>query len=403
MSSDAIKNVYIVTDEPFPIGMAATNRIISISKGFIENHAKVKVICFRTTESEENGVVNKEPHGTYNGIAFEYSCGTTTRGKSFLGRRLLLFQGIAKALLMLREMEKKDVLMIYLSEPLFIILFYVGAKIFKLIYVIDKSEYPFVLHNKSLIGRIYAHYYTSWMYKLFDVVLVMTKPLEVYFQSRICKNAKLFLMPMTVESSRFMNNSVPHREKGRYIAYCGYLGGNKDGVSILIQSFGLISKQFSDVKLYIIGDSPDTDDLSKLKKLSQELDLTDRIIFTGRIGRDDIPGYLIHASILALARPSSLQSEGGFPSKLGEYLSTGNTVVVTSVGDIPFFLKDGENAFLSVPDSAEAFAQKLDYALTHPEHARQVGLRGRETALANFDYKLQSKRLVEFLSTMRSN
>ena len=60
-----------------------------------------------------------------------------------------------------------------------------------------------------------------------------------------------------------------------------------------------------------------------------------------------MPKYLCNAKLLALARPDSIQAQGGFPTKLGEYLATGRPVVVTKVGEIPDYLEDGVNAFLS--------------------------------------------------------
>ena len=35
--------IFIITENPFPFGMAATNRILSYCKGFIENKAKEPV------------------------------------------------------------------------------------------------------------------------------------------------------------------------------------------------------------------------------------------------------------------------------------------------------------------------------------------------------------------------
>lgn len=67
----------------------------------------------------------------------------------------------------------------------------------------------------------------------------------------------------------------------------------------------------------------------------------------GDVHRDKVPELLCRSKILALARPDNLQSEGGFPTKLGEYLSTGNLVIITDVGDIPFYLKDGESALIA--------------------------------------------------------
>ena len=52
------KIIYLITNEPFPIGLAATNRIISYGKGFVENNANVKVICLKSNERAENYVKN---------------------------------------------------------------------------------------------------------------------------------------------------------------------------------------------------------------------------------------------------------------------------------------------------------------------------------------------------------
>ena len=48
------------------------------------------------------------------------------------------------------------------------------------------------------------------------------------------------------------------------------------------------------------------------------------------------------------------------------------------VGDIPLYLKDRENAFLSDPDSAEAFAIELRYILNNYEFALEVGGNGKD-------------------------
>ncbi len=401
--SKRIMTVFIVTDGPFPVGMAATNRMVSIARGLVEKNIHVKVVCLLPTENSGQPIMNHEPMGNFHGVEFEYSCGSTLRGETFIKRRWMRLKGILRSAAILQKSEKNDAFILYLSSPFFILLYFIFSRIFGLSLIQEKSEYPFVLNKTSFVGKVYARLYTSYMYKMFDAIIVMTKPLEAYFTVKKRKKAKIIHIPMTVESSRFVKNSSTSPELDHYIAYCGYLGGNKDGVPILVESFKLISDKHKNIKLLIIGDSPGTSDMEQLKKTVKILNLQDRVLFTGRISRDEIPRYLCNASVLALARPTSLQSEGGFPTKLGEYLSTGNPVVVTKVGDIPTYLKDGYDAFLSDPDSPEAFAEKLDYVLSNPESAKEVGRRGRETAIRHFDYQVQSERLAEFLLTLRDN
>jgi len=61
------KKKFIFTAEPFPIGMAATNRIISYAKGFLYHNIEVEVVCFRKTEIR-GSKRNYEIKGVYEGI-----------------------------------------------------------------------------------------------------------------------------------------------------------------------------------------------------------------------------------------------------------------------------------------------------------------------------------------------
>ena len=124
------------------------------------------------------------------------------------------------------------------------------------------------------------------------------------------------------------------------------------------------------------------------------------MVFLGKMARTDIPVYLNNAEVLAMARPWSIIADAGFPSKLTEYLSTGNPVIATKVGEIPVYLEDNVNAFLSEPDSADAFAEKIEYVLSNYELAQKVGERGKELTRTIFNYNYQTKRMIAFIKTL---
>ena len=185
--------------------------------------------------------------------------------------------------------------------------------------------------------------------------------------------------------------------KERYIAYCGTASNNKDGVDQLIKAFALVCKQHPDVKLHIIGKVPNKKDYSGNIQLIEELGIEDKIVFTGVVTADKMPQLLKDAEVLALARPDNLQAKYGFPTKLGEYLLTENPVVVTSVGDIPTFLKDGESALISEPSNARMFADKLLWALENSGDASKIGKAGAEIALNCFNSEIETKKIVNVL------
>ena len=173
------------------------------------------------------------------------------------------------------------------------------------------------------------------------------------------------------------------------------MGGNKDGIVNLINAFSILVKKHIEMKLLLIG-TAEHSELNDLKNFVGKLK-TKNIIFYGSVSRKEMPPLLCGAKILALARPSSLQSSGGFPTKLGEYLATGKPVVVTNVGDIPRYLKDGVNAYLVAPDDNNAFAEKLDFVLSNYDIAMKTAQRGKELTYTIFNYKVQSKRMQDYL------
>ena len=167
---------------------------------------------------------------------------------------------------------------------------------------------------------------------------------------------------MTVDADRFIGvNKKTDKEK--YVAYCGTASNNKDGVDKLIKAFAIVCKKHDKIKLLIIGKTPSEKEKTGNNALIKSLGIADKVIFTGFVNANLIPQLLMGAEVLLLDRPDNIQARNGFPTKLGEYLLTGKPVVVTKVGDIPLFLKDGESALLADPQNEQDFADKICWAI----------------------------------------
>lgn len=233
--------------------------------------------------------------------------------------------------------------------------------------------------------------------KRLDGLIVISEHLRQSFIDQGVNPYKIKIVNMIVDPTRFIGltkETVPEK----YIAYCGTVSNNKDGVDQLIKSFAIVAKNISDVKLYIIGETPSTDDMINNLNLIDSFNLKERIVFTGVVPYAQMPQILKNADILALDRPDSIQAQCGFPTKLGEYLLTQNPVVVTKVGDIPKFLTNGVSALLSEERNPEEFANKLQWALTHHAEAAEIGKRGAEIAIKNFNCLTETKKLLSFLN-----
>ena len=128
------------------------------------------------------------------------------------------------------------------------------------------------------------------------------------------------------------------------------------------------------------------------------LGLEQRVFWVGEYHRDTIPAILKNANLLVLPRPDSKQAQGGFPTKLGEYLATGNPVCATTVGEIPDYLVDGESVYFAESGSVGSLANAMQRALGNPEEKKRIGANGRKVAETHFNKDIQAKMLYDFLS-----
>lgn len=257
------------------------------------------------------------------------------------------------------------------------------------------TEHPSILDGGKTTAILESQKYE--VATKLDRLFVISNALKGLFVSHGVKGSNIQVVNMTVDPSRF-ENLLKQKNKDRYIAYCGNASNNKDGVDKLLKAFKIVSQFHPEIKLYVIGKAPSKDVADGNYQLAQELGIIDKVVFTGMIPAVKIPQLLKNAEVLLLNRPDSRQATFGFPTKLGEYLLTGNPVVVTKVGDIPTFLIDGESALLSSPSNDSEFASKICWALNNPESAIIIGEKGRNVALRYFDSNKEVLKIVEALN-----
>lgn len=232
--------------------------------------------------------------------------------------------------------------------------------------------------------------------KKLDGLFVISTSLKNLFVRHGVDENRIEIINMIVDSSRFID--IHKINTGhKYIAYCGTISNNKDGVDLLIKSFAIISKQFPDVYLYIIGEMTSSNDAKQNLNLIDSLGIKEKVIITGKLTSDAMPQILKNATVLALCRPNNEQATYGFPTKLGEYLLTENPVVITKVGDIPLFLSDGKTALLAEPNNIEDFADKVEWALNNMFEASIIGINGSMVAKEAFNNEIETSKILNFM------
>jgi len=384
--------ITVITDSSIYNPTAGVNRCVSLAKGLVAAGHDVDIFCLDACSAGS-------ATGDLGGVQFRHAASGIPSQNRWRRGWTVCVQYLGELNRFVKN-TPTDAALVMVGKPwrVFLILQVLARR--EIPGFTERNEYPFILApqiDTFLQRQAVQWWYIKKMVPRMCGLALMTKNLETYFRQVTPRCPPTIVIPMTVEPERFETPGMSPFPF-RYIGFCGVLTGTKDGVPILVEAFGRIAAQFPDIRLVIIGDNSDTKAINDLRAIAEQYGAADRILFTGMISRKEMPRYLGNAALLALSRPRTKQAEGGFPTKLGEYLATGRPTVVTRVGEIPDYLEDGVHSFLAEPDDVDDFARALRTALSDPAGAEQVGTCGRTLAHTVFDYRVQGKRLGNFMS-----
>lgn len=392
----------VITTGSYPFGGASTNRHLSYLTGLVLLNVEVTVLILQPDNKQS--ILSRNPIGTFNGIQFQYSIWYDHPKRFFIFKIISRIYALLKTIVLTKKFLKtnsnNDVkLLVLLISPYEILPFILVSRKFKIPIFHERTEYPF-LNTNGLLKKLSLKIYLNKIIPKFDGIFVISRALVSYFESYVKAKKKVIHLPMTVELERF---DIPKRMSlnlfGKYIAYCGSMYSDKDGVGDLIEAFNIFCRTNKEMNLLLIGDNSDTKKFCDIKRNIDSSPFKNRIFCSGWIERDEMPQYLVNADLLALARPDNIQARGGFPTKLGEYLSTGNPVIITDVGEHSDYLTDGISAYISKPCDPFSFAMKLLLAAKNPVEAKKIGEEGKRVAIQHFNYRIQAQKLRDFLNS----
>ena len=391
--------VYIATMNPFPIGLAATNRIIHYGKGLVKSGMECEVVVIYRTE--RGNIVNRLAEGVYEDIPFRYISGNTERSNSFIRRRIDdLISDIGLFRNLCRKTKKGDVILWYIGSK--------GLLYTRLVQIIcackgvrlvrELCELPYATSNDSVWSRFRRWCYNKIVMPRFDGFVSISEELSVY-AGRVARGVPYVKVPILVDVNQY-NDIVAHEHNRPYIFHAGTMYERKDAIVSTMKAFALASKLLNHRVDFILAgpQSPHYEELQQIIKVNH---LEDNIHFIGKITHAEVLSYQKGAALSILNKNDNLQNRCGFSTKLGDVLLAGVPVITTTVGEANYFLKDGESAYICAPHNVEALAAKITEAFADDDKRIRIGATGREIAKKYFDCNMQGRRMRDFFETLK--
>jgi glycosyltransferase involved in cell wall biosynthesis len=171
----------------------------------------------------------------------------------------------------------------------------------------------------------------------------------------------------------------------------------KKGVDVLLNALA----EVPDATLVVGGDGPDDE---RLRALSGELGIGDRVRFAGRLSRPMIREEL--RSAYAVVIPSKVAADGDqdtTPLVMSESMSAAVPVIASRLGGLAEQIEPDVTGLLADPDSAGSLADALRRALADPEKLAGYGRLARDRIRGSaLDLRTTVARYTEILGDVVS-
>ncbi len=390
------KTVFLVGHQDFSKPNAPQNRLLAIARGLCELGINVKWFLLASEATES---ILKDPH--YSKINF-ISLGKKSwiHGRNKIWNYVyILFLHYSLKFKIKKHLNGSNESALFTVGDSFIHLL-ILSKICKkhdILLFHERTEYP-LLNIVSLRKKININLYLKFFVPKCDHIFVISSALKEFFIEHLKngpRHVSISKLNMLVEPDRYTRKPVNNFEDNMDIVYVGTPYGDKDGVYDLVEAFSQIMNDFPNTRLIIVGDTSRPAKMRKTLNLINKLADKNRVLLTGHLSREKVVEIINNAYCLALARPANIQAKYGFPTKLGEYLATSRPVIITNVGGISLYLRDGENSFIAEPGNVYSFSEKLKLCFENHERAQKIGEAGNNLVYKEFNYKVEAKKIVD--------
>lgn len=378
-------NVFILTKEPFPNGMAATNRIKCLAKAFLSAGVNCKVVIFRKNKLNDQ----YKSVGFYDGVPYEYITDSLRqRGDRFFGYISFLILQMKLLLYLRKTLNKGDFVYGFLGTENLL-----RKCIIKIVhkrggyYISELCEYPFGTGKESTIVDLQRKYALKKLFPLFDGVVAISNALFLLAQKYCSQKCEIINVPILVDYDKYdlPDNSINVSQP--FIFHSGTLTEQKDGILGAIEAFGIaVNRIEKKIHFIIAGKKESSPHLNEINELLNKYNIRSRVHFIGYLPYEKLKKPLSEASLVVLNKYPTQQNHYGFSTKLGEYLAAGKPVIITRVGEAINWLSDGINAIIIEPNNSNLLANAIVDAFSNVDKCRRMGQQAKLLCKKSFDY-----------------
>ena len=209
-------------------------------------------------------------------------------------------------------------------------------------------------------------------------------------------HAKMGVWTSGVHLEQFEREGTNRREAlglsgKRVLLYHGVLSPNR-GLQNALHAMNMLRNEFPELVFLFVGDGAGREEL---EEIARDLNLSDRVFFTGRVPYKEIPEYVRTADLAILPFPNITWWAVSSPIKLMEYLAIGVPVVATNIDANRWVVEQTGGAMLAEDDQPASLAYTIRMVLKEG-----LGAADRKVLEETISWTQQAKSLSRFVEQL---
>lgn len=254
---------------------------------------------------------------------------------------------------------------------------------------------------KQLLGKPYLNKPAKWLlsktFALFerwatpklDAVIAATPFIRDKYLAMGVTSVDINNYPLLGELA---SGEIDWSQKQAQVAYVGGIGQIR-GISQVVQAMGVVQ---SGARLQLAGkfNEPTVEAAAHTDKGWQRVDA---LGFVGRQDVRDILSRCVGGLVTFLPSPNHIDAQ---PNKMFEYMSAGVPVIGSNFPLWKEIIEGNQCGLCVDPLEPQAIAEAIDYLVTHPAEAEQMGRNGQKAVHERYNWGIEEAKLLEFYNNL---
>lgn len=269
-------------------------------------------------------------------------------------------------------------------------------KIFKFKFILDITDIhaEYLLAGKrNIFEKILTPYLLKYEYfiiKSADIIVAATKIMKEVLITKGIPADKIDVVYDGVDSENVPQQKEQGSEYG--VIHLGAID-HQHGLEIFVQAIPIVIKEIPHAKFFFVGGGRE---YPRIKKLTEQLGVSEYCIFTDWLPQDKSREYLKKATIGVITRPHVLPNRIITTLKIYEYWASKIAVISTPLDGIKEIIANNENILWFNDGDAGDLAKKIIFLLKN-KHIKEKIIHEGFTAVNKFNLAETASKITDLV------